>query len=404
MVKIKVKLRPSSIEGKAGSIYYYVSHNRKVRHIRTNIRIQPDKWDWKRQCIAPDGTNAARIQNRIDSDRAALRRIIQQLESARQDFTPNDIVALFRAPERQVGALAFLREQAEVLIRSNKYGTARNYLHSINMLSEFLDGHEIQFSEFTPQFVEQYSSYLLRRGIRRNSLSFYMRVLRAVYNKAMRRGYTEQTFPFRDVYTSVDHTRKRAVNEDLISRLIQLDLSHKAAFSYARDIFLFCLYTRGMAFIDMAYLQKADIQNGIIRYTRHKTGQQLIVRVEPCIQAIIDRYANAVPHSPYVFPVLRDEDSATSFQRYKNELRSYNYRLSRLSRMLGLDHNLSSYTSRHSWATMARNHNVPLSVISAGMGHSSERTTQIYLTSLENSLIDNANKGLLENFSQVNPR
>ena len=399
MAKIRVKLRPSSVEGKAGTIYYQVSHKRAVRCINTNIRLHPGAWDSERQSVMESVADGGRMQNRIDSDMNTLHGIVRELESRRCDYTADDIAERFRAPERHVSVNSFLHEQIEFLTDCNRLGTAVNYRRAASALSAFLRGRDMCFSELTAQFVEQYSDYLLRKGMVRNSLSFHMRILRAVYNKAVRCGFAEQTFPFRDVYTGIDRTRKRAVGESVISRLINLDVERKPLLCFARDMFLFSFYTRGMAFVDMAYLRKSDIREGVIRYTRHKTGQELAIRVEPCMQTIIDRYADRAGKTPYVFPILRSEDRDECFRRYKSELRTYNSRLLRLSGLLGLEYSLSSYTSRHSWATMARNHNVPLSVISAGMGHTSERTTQIYLTSLENSLIDSANRGLLDTFN-----
>lgn len=302
--------------------------------------------------------------------------------------------------DRQVSVLSFLEEQIDFLTDCRRLGTAMNYRRAASALSGFLDGRELRFEELDSRLVERYRDYLLHRGLVRNSLSFHMRILRAVYNKAVRCGHAGQTFPFRNVYTGIDRTRKRAVGEEVIARLIRLDLSARPTLDFARDLFLFSFYTRGMAFVDLAYLRRNDIRDGILRYVRRKTGQELYVRIEPCIAAIIGRYAAANPDSPYLFPLLADENPADSFRRYKSALRTYNARLSELSRLLGLPQRLSSYTSRHSWATMARNHHVPLSVISAGMGHASEKTTQIYFASLDNSLIDNANKELLETFGE----
>ena len=127
-----------------------------------------------------------------------------------------------------------------------------------------------------------------------------------------------------------------------------------------------------MAFVDIAYLKKENIQNGVICYARRKTGQLLSVRIEPSIQRIIEAY-----------------------EEYQVAINNHNRLLRRLSKMLPAGCKLTSYTSRHSWATAARNHNVPISVISQGMGHTSEQTTQIYLTMLENSVIDDANQGLI---------
>ncbi len=191
------------------------------------------------------------------------------------------------------------------------------------------------------------------------------------------------------MFTRGGQTHKRAVDERVIARLSELDLRHSAALSWTRDLFLFSYYTRGMTFIDMACLRKANICNGMICYTRHKTRPQLCVRIEPLVQRIIDKYA---AHSPiYVLPVLRVGSPAEAFTRYQTALNYYNRQLKILSAMLDLECRLTSYTARHSWATAARNHNIPIAVISAGMGHTSERTTQIYLSMLENSVIDREN-------------
>jgi integrase len=118
------------------------------------------------------------------------------------------------------------------------------------------------------------------------------------------------------------------------------------------------------------------------------------LRIEPSIQRIIDRYASIL--SPYIFPILTSTETKQSYEEYQVAINSHNRLLRRLSKMLPTGCKLTSYTSRHSWATAARNHNVPISVISAGMGHTSEQTTQIYLTMLENSVIDDANQGLIK--------
>jgi integrase len=148
-----------------------------------------------------------------------------------------------------------------------------------------------------------------------------------------------------------------------------------------------------MAFVDIAYLKKDNIRSGVITYARRKTGQQLAIRVEPAIKKIIERYSCET--SPYVFPILTTSEPRQAYEEYRLAINNYNRLLRRLSNMLPAECKLTSYTLRHCWATAARNHNIPISVISAGMGHSSEQTTQIYLTMLENSVIDDANQGLI---------
>ena len=397
---VKVKFRTSRVPGKAGSIYYQVTHDRQVRRIATRIRILPAWWDAAAGHILPLPGEASVIRLRIDGDVALLLRIVRDLTLERRPYTADEIVARFRTPHRDVSVLAFLRGQIARLTSEGRLGTARNYTRTLRSFSGFLGGGELPFAAFTERLVEEYNAYLLRRGVVRNTVSFYMRVLRSVYNKAVRRRLAEPASPFGGVYTGVDRTRKRAIDERLIARLKSLDLPVSGALPLARDLFVFSYCMRGMAFVDMAFLRKKDMRDGAIHYVRRKTGQRMTVHLEPCMREIIGRYAPRTRDTPYLFPVLTAEDPARAYAQYQVALNYYNRLLKKLASLLGLDSGLSSYTSRHSWATAARNHNVPLPVISAGMGHTSERTTQIYLSALETSVIDSANRKILASLNR----
>lgn len=393
MASVHVKFRKSTIAGKAGSIYYQISHKRKVGYLSTGIKLYPEQWDETRQNVSSKMDQDMQIQHRIDSEIACIKRIICQLENSCMAYEPADIIRQFRTSVQRVMVLDYMQQQIEYLILCRRYGTAKNYQRAKNSLSAYCHGVDFPIQGLTDCFVAGYNEYLRRRGIVRNSISFYMRILRSVYNKAVRDRVIEQSNPFKKVYTGVDKTRKRAVSEEVIIKMFHLDLHESTSLSLTRDLFIFSYCTRGMSFVDMAYLSKNDIRNGVICYTRRKTNQRLYVRIEPHVQEIINRYANASP--VYVFPILKTEDTAKAFSQYLVALSYYNKRLKWLSSMLGLDCGLSFYAARHSWATAARNHNFPLSVISAGMGHTSERTTQIYLAMLENSVIDSANSQIV---------
>ena len=398
MVKVKVKLRKSTVEGKAGVIYYQLCHKRQSRQITTGIRLFPDQWDARRErvMVALAGRDAATavVQRQIDGDLCLLRAIVGDFEARREEYGLSDVVGRFRSSERFT-VFAFVEKQIACLRADGKLGTARNYRRTLNSFSGFLNGADIPFSLLDERLVGRYNDWLQRRRIVRNTVSFYMRVLRAVFNKAVREGIVPQSSPFRNVYTGVDHTRKRAVGEETVIRLRCLNLEHSPSLALARDIFIFSYCARGMAFVDIAFLRKQDIAGGTIRYVRRKTGQHLTIRIEPCMGDIIERYSQVTRTSDYVFPLLSAKDPVRVFSQYQTALGYYNRRLKRLADLLELEMPLSSYTSRHTWATTARNHNVPLSVISAGMGHASEKTTQIYLASLESSVIDQANRSII---------
>lgn len=396
MATIKVKLRPSSVAGRAGTVYYQVTHRRATQQITTNIRLQPDEWDAIGEQVVVSVADKSIIQNRIDSDIALLKRIVKDLDNSGVTYSVGDIIKRYKSPECHVSVLDFMKNQIRLMRNANRLGTALNYEKTMKNFAEFLGGVNLPFSAMTEQLIADYNAFLVQRGMVRNSISFYMRIMRAVYNKAVRHKFVEQSHPFTEVYTGIDRTRKRAVSESVISQLYKLKLTEDTPLALARDIFIFSYCTRGMAFVDIAYLKKENISGGMLSYVRHKTGQRLTVRIEPPIGEIIKHYEPYVRNSPYLFPIITSNDPEEAYRQYQTALGYHNRKLKKLGKLTGENLRLSSYTARHSWATVARNHNVPLSIISAGMGHTSEKTTLIYLESVENSLIDKANEGILK--------
>jgi len=310
--------------------------------------------------------------------------------------------------------LSFLESEVSGLIRKNRFGLAENYRYSGVSFRRYLGTlhkRDVPLSRVTAELLIGYQQWLLDRGIQRNTSAFYMRNLHAVYNKAVSQGLATNNKPFAFVCTTITHTEKRAVSPQLIRALSTLDIAaglvrlghdpHKKPFlrmlrelTFARDTFIFCFCARGLTFVDFAYLRCENIRQGCLVYHRRKTGQCLQVAIQSQMQAFLDRYA--LPSGPYLFPVLTSTDVKESHHQYATALRRYNKHLDKLSEMLGLSHSLTSYVSRHSWATAAYHADLPVSHISEGMGHTSEKTTRIYLQSLESSKIDRENKQLLD--------
>lgn len=239
-----------------------------------------------------------------------------------------------------------------------------------------------------------YEYHLKSKSLSPNTISFYMKCLRAVYNKAIDDGFAENKNPFKKVFTSSEKTVKRAIPVKYIRKLKDLDLSHSVSKSFARDIFLFSFYTRGMSFVDMVYLQKKDLKWKELTYRRKKTGQLLSVRWELCMQEIVDRYSSS-GMSPYLLAIIDNPDEDTRMQ-YHNVQSLINRNLKAIGDSINITIPLTMYVARHSWASVARNEGIPVSVISEGMGHDSERTTQVYLASLETQIIDKANRKILK--------
>lgn len=404
MVRIRIKLRLSTVTDRAGTIYYQISHKKEVKHITTNIRLLPEEWDTGSECVRKPvlsaGFRLSAIQHRIDREVEQLKQIVRSLELSGRDFNVQSVITCFRSSRNDISVLAYGQSLITHLVFRGKLGSARNLRSTFSSFSGFLGGKDVAFSLVDEALIGAYADWLAGRGITSNSSSFYMRNLRAVYNKAVREAGVVQTYPFRHVYTGIDKTAKRSVDEDVIIRLKELDLSDMPGLGLARDLFLFSYCTRGMSFVDMAYLRHKDIRNGYICYTRRKTGCPLSVRIEHEVSEIIDRYRDVTIGTCYLFPILHTEDERLSYKQYQTGLRYYNKQLKRLALLLKENLVLTSYTARHTWASTARKHNVPVAVISDGMGHTSEKTTLIYLSSIDTSVIDRANAELVASLSR----
>lgn len=243
------------------------------------------------------------------------------------------------------------------------------------------------------EMMEAYEAWHQGRGVVPNTISFYMRILRAVYNRAVKDGVIENRHPFRHVYTGVDKTVKRALPLPVIKRINELDLAASPALDYARDMFMMSFMLRGMSFVDMAFLRKRDLVGGYVVYRRRKTGQLLTIRWTEEMQGLLGKYpANA---TDYLLPIQR-KPGANEWHVYRNAGYNINRHLKTIARKLGLTIPLTLYVARHSWASAARNKGIPLGVISEGMGHNNEATTRIYLASLDGSVVDGANSVILQ--------
>ena len=397
MASIKVKFRPSTNESKEGIIYYQIIQNRVIRQLKTDYRLFMHEWDDDNNAII--ATNDSRqnylqsIEERIDWDIKRLQSIINQLENKRVKYTADDIISTFQKQANEQSLFNFMQGVIAQLQQMGKQRTSETYRCTLKSFMQFREDKDVLLEDIDSDLMQMYEAYLRNKGLTKNSTSFYMRILRAVYNRAIEKDLTTNRNPFKHVYTGIDKTIKRAIPLKAIKQIKNLDLSLQPSLDFARDMFLFSFYTRGMSFIDMAYLKKKDLANGILSYRRRKTGQQLFIRWEKCMQEIVDKYDNSL--SEYLLPIIKPMkgDERT---HYQNAMYLINRKLKEIGKMTGVQLPLTMYVARHSWASVAKNKNVPISVISEGMGHDSEMTTQIYLASLDTAVVDRANKMILK--------
>ncbi len=292
-----------------------------------------------------------------------------------------------------LGLLSFSRDLTSRMKEIGKDRTAERYSITLNSFTRFRKERDIPLEEVNSALMVEYEMYLRATGVCPNTSSFYLRNLRAIYNRAVEDGLTVQQYPFKHVYTGIDRTVKRGVTVDIVRRIRDLDLTDRPDLDLARDIFMFSFYTRGMSFVDMAFLKKKDLQYGVLTYRRRKTDQLLIIKWEKPMQAIIDKYNTS--GTPYLLPIIR-ANGVDERRQYVNYAHLINNKLKKIGKLVGLSIPLTTYVARHGWASIAKSKNISIATISEAMGHDSEYTTRIYLASLDTSVIDKANQQIIK--------
>lgn len=400
MATVKIKFRTSSVPAKEGTLFYQVIHKRVARQINTGYKLYPHEWNTTIAKIVflPDIEDNRRdylasLKDTLHENTKRLKGIISCLERSGEDYIAEDVVKQYLTPLKIGGFMSFTRDVIQQLEQIGKPRTAERYTTVTNSFGRFLGENDVHLDEVNSNLMVRYENFLKSNGMCPNTSSFYMRGLRAIYNRAVEKELTVQRYPFKHVYTGIDKTTKRAIPLKIIRQIRELDLTLYPMTDFARDIFMFSFYTRGMSFIDMAYLKKKDLQNSILTYRRQKTGQKLFIKWEKPMQEIIDKYDTG--NTPYLLPIIKDMNMDERRQ-YKNAAHLVNDKLRKLGKKLELTIPLTTYVARHGWASIAKSKNIPLSIISEAMGHDSEKTTRIYLASLDTSAVDKANSQILK--------
>lgn len=277
-----------------------------------------------------------------------------------------------------------------------KYSTAHLYQCALNSYQRYLDADECLFGDLTRSLLSGYETYLRMLGRSWNTVSSYLRALRAIYNRAVDAGWIDGIYRlFSGLYMGVDRPGEHAVDADTLRELTDEKNveGQPERVVRAQGVLRLMVLLSGIPFVDLAHLKKSDLKNGVLRCHRRKTRAALCVTLLPEALELIDRFRNHDPASPYLLDFLQgcSEDEA-DYREYGNLLRRLNHDLGALARCCGVSAAVSSYTARHSWATIAKRCGVPVAVISQALGHSSIRTTEIYLSAFDKECTNKANK------------
>lgn len=307
---------------------------------------------------------------------------------------------------KQEDFVSFMRRTICNFEKNNSFGTAHIYKCSLKNFIAFHRAERIPFKKMTPERLKEFELYLRRKQLSWNSVSTYLRALRATYNRAVDK-HLAPYVPrlFKQVYTGTRADRKKALDAKDMALIIQSWKNGDSPCNLSRthSLFILMFLLRGIPFADLVNLQKRDLDGNIITYRRRKTGRQLTVDIPTEAWPILNEYMNKDPHSPYLFSFLKgDQRSISSYQEYQRALRTFNQQLNQLEETLQLKAHLSSYTARHTWATLAYYNEIHPGIISEAMGHSSISVTETYLKPFNALKIDAANRKVISSVIQHN--
>lgn len=376
-----------------------IIHKRLKRVIYTPYQLRTDEFNSDEQCaIYTDGVlhnrkQIGEINSFIELKKNELARVIEYVAACDKNFITEDIVAKYRLDQSEKYLLTFMKSCVDKKREQGKMGIAKAYLATLRSLKKYIDNRTIEFADIDYHFVRGYEEFLNRCNVKQNTISFYLRNFRTIYNMAYDNGIDSGAGnAFNKIKIRIVKTVKRALKREVIEKIATMDLSANSELDKARDLFMFSFYTRGMSFIDIIYLKHSDIVDGVIYYRRRKTDQLIEVAVAAPLQELIDKYAT---DEQYVLPFINENNRATLYERYQTTYGIFYRNLNQLRNELGLTTPLTTYVARHSWATIAKELGTSISVISEGLGHTSEKTTRIYLKEFDRSVIDVANEQII---------
>lgn len=395
MTKIVLNYETPQTPSSLGVCQMKIVRNAEYILIPPVFEIYPSEWDSRRCEIRLVNAGQERMQlllkakHIFNKEKKTLDYTIRQLDATNTDYTLNELLRQYQKIRFKSNFFDLVEARIQHMRGAGRLQTANNYACALNVLKMFCGQSVLATDDLTVSLMKDFQNFMIARHLSLNTISLYNRNLRAVYNYALDEEILKMDrHPFRKVFTGIERTRKRAIKNDVVRRLIHMDLNDNVKMRFSRDLFLFSIYTQGMAFVDLAHLRIDNLSGQKIFYRRHKTNQRIEIELVDCAREIIDRYHES--DSPYLFPILYDREKQ-HYRKYSTALRMYNRKLHVLSQALQLDIPLSSYVARHTWASLAKWNGISSSVISEAMGHRNAETTRIYLASLDMDVIADAN-------------
>ncbi len=374
-----------------------VCKDRKMKYLSLGLSINPDFWDFKKNKPKINYPNKEELEKLIADKLILFSTKIMELKAMDKEFTATTLVENVNKNNKPKTVNDVFLSYLERLTSEKRTGYMLSVKQVYNSLVKYNRHLNIHFSDIDIAWLRKYETWLRNSGIGENTIGIRFRTLRAIYNLAITENIVKsEYYPFKNYKVSKLHkdTAKRSITKEDITKV----LSYKSRNPYTKfpiDLFTFTYLMGGINFVDIAYLTKDNIIDDRLIYTRRKTGRLIKLPLQPKAMEIIQKYSKS--DNPYLFPIfsIYHKTEQQRLNRVHKVIGKVNKRLKEIGKELNLPIDLTTYVARHSYATVLKRAGVSTSIICESLGHSSEKVTQIYLDSFENSQIDEAMKNLL---------
>ncbi|WP_294592170.1 site-specific integrase [uncultured Rikenella sp.] len=376
-----------------------ITKDRKIRYVNLGVSTKPEHWDFSKNQPKSNCPNREQLERLIANKIGEVKAQIVELKADRKEFTATSLVQKINNRDKSVSVRELFQAHLKYLAEMNRTGYMLSIRQTFNSLSAFSSSLDIPFSDIDVAWLRRYETWLRKQGKSENTIGIRFRNLRMIYNLAIEKGIVKKEYyPFASYKVSKLHkaTAKRAIPKEAIRAIIHYPVKDKDFYTrLAVSLFSFSYFMGGINFVDMAYLSSKNIVGGRLIYTRRKTGKLINLPLSSEALSALEAWKHT--GSNYLFPILSSVHKTEQMRlnRLHKVITKVNNALKQLGEHLQLPVKLTTYVARHSFATVLKREGVSTSIICESLGHSSEKTTQIYLDSFENTQIDEAMKHLL---------
>lgn len=373
---------------KTFTVRLQVVYNRIPKYYSTNINLTEEQY----LKIAENG---------VRGDLLEKKRIIHALLKKANDIICNMTEFSFDNFKKQLfkkkltntqDIFAVLKDEKEKLKANDQLSTAGIYKWTLDSLVTYTGKTKLNFSQVTPEFLNGYQKWMLKKEYSKTTVSLYTRCIRKIFNSQIRAGsINNDLYPFGKGKYEIPKSQniKKALSITDIAKIFKYEPMEGTPEHYYRDLWIFIYMCNGINVKDICLLKYSNIKGDTIEYDRAKTARKnfkpISITILPETKQIIDRWGTKpIKPNKYIFPILKKNMNPETQQKVIKQLtKQINKYIKRIAGKVGIVGNISSYTARHSYATILMRSGTSIAFISQALGHSNISTTENYLASFE---------------------